>query len=354
MKATLRDEVQVQPIAVFAEVGMLERRPEIQRLCQRAAAQPDQRLTPAVCQQALPGLSATGAANLVRGCAAFDLCDLEGHLTQDGHEAAQSGLLSVPEQGIYRLWLAQHPLLGRRAIHIERLAVDGRDQDYALKDPPMRLSVRSVFTSVINGTRFRLLREPIACRIEPALRGRCTLRWEIDFAAQRSRFTLTGQLDEGIMITEQYEDAPVDHAALLQRWTHGDWDEGAGLLRVPIAGLPEAAQESFRMDRALGDVEVPNKGRYRGVTLRAAPLGPADDDAAQRWAMLRFDRRCAARRGYLSKAERESLFAAAVADTPLTAFTPTLPSLDSLLAERERAGDRWGYFQLAASEDLCL
>ena len=64
MKTTLSADISVSHIAVFAEMAWLERRPELGQLC-RSAASNGNRLTPAVVQLALPGLSDHAANNVV-------------------------------------------------------------------------------------------------------------------------------------------------------------------------------------------------------------------------------------------------------------------------------------------------
>ena len=358
MKVLLSDKVKVTPVTLFAEVGLLERHPELARLCRRALAQEDRRLTEALCQQALPGVTAAGARSLVRGCADLDLCDREGTLRAAGERAAQDELVAVPEQGAYRLWLAEHPLFGLRVLHLERAAVDGKDTGFqSLEELPRIPPQNQVFTSMVDGSlRFVLRSKPEQCRVEED--EVIDLHWDLDFTTGHSHFTLTGTLrddQEGeLKLAAVPENVEVDHRALLRRWTQGAWDETAQRLRVPFENVPETALETFQMDWPLGEVEVPRRGRYQNAILREVPLAPASDDAALAWALWRFHRRRAAQRGYLARPALEAIFKDAIRGTPLEPHRLVLPPVDWLLKDREQARDRWGYWQVAAGEDLSL
>lgn len=361
MNLLLETDLDVTPVILFAEVGVLERRPELARLCQRALTQPDGILSEALCQAALPGISAAGGRSLLRGCVDLDLCDREGRLLPAGVRAAQDELVAIPEQGAYRLWLATHPLFGQRLLHLERTAVDGRDQDYdSLEELPFALPRGQVFTSVVDpALRFLLRGQPSWCRIEDD--DPCDLTWELRFAcaagsAALSQFTLTGELagDEALPFASPPEAVKVDHAALLRRLTGGAWDEAAGRLRVPLAQVSKEALESFQMDRPLGDVELPRLGRFEGATLREVPLAPEDASGALAWALARFQQRRGKERGYLARPALEALFTQVTQGTPLAQHGLVLPLTNWLLQDRQQARDGWGYWQVAAGEDLSL
>lgn len=371
MKAVLTDRVETQELLALAEVAIYQARPELQRLCQRGEAAGGLGVTQ--CQAALPGLSPTGARNLLRACASLDLLrprasDPAEHehptetylLTAAGSATAKDGLVGIPEQGLYRITVAQHPLFGTRLLHLLREEVN--DSPAMPREPPGALPLGERQRSLLDAElTFSLRRNPDEAH---AISGpTLTLRWEIDFTAQQSHYVLQGvlrrpgetkgQLDEQ-PIPPRREPVAIDFAALLQRWTGGAFDPSMNRLRIPcdeVEKLPQAAQDGFLMDRPLGQVEVPRRGRYANVVLHEVPLCPADTAAAQRWALLRFDRARRRSKGYLARAALQDLYREVTEGTPLVT-APPLPPTDWLIKDRANASDRWGYWQLAAAEDL--
>ena len=156
MRAILSSEIPVSRIAVFAEMAWMERRPELGLLC-RAAHGRDNRISVTTVQSALPGLPDAGANNVIAWCETLGLCDAHGGLTSLGEDVAEQDEAPVPEQGVYGLCLAQHPVIGRRVLAVERLA-SSRDQRFEHVQPvPIEPDRGKVFRSVLNPTeRFQL------------------------------------------------------------------------------------------------------------------------------------------------------------------------------------------------------
>jgi hypothetical protein len=368
MKAILINEIPVSRVAVFAEMAWMIRRPELGLLC-RAARERGNRITTAVVQSALPGLPDAGANNVIAWCKMLGLCDARGGLAALGDNVAETDEAPVPEQGVYGLWLVQHPLLGRRVLAVERLT-PSRDQRYeSIESLPLEPDRSKVFRSVLDGKERFMVRDlptnhgQIAGLVGDT-RATCRLRWTLDFDQARDQWQLDGML-EAPQGNGKYAMRPMQHEPesdglnlwhLALTWatgplsTFGRWQEVERRLAVAFDGLTEAETDTFRKTLALRRVEIPGKGTYENVTLEDVPIGPTSAKDAQRWAMARFDRHLSAKPAYRSRAEVREQFAQLTENTPLEAFTPTLPSHDDLLAQTAKDPER--FWSLAAPVDL--
>ncbi len=368
MRVVLTTEIPVSRVAVFAEMAWMERRPELGLLC-RAAREHGNRITPAVVQSALPGLSDAGANNVIAWCKMLGLCDGRGGLTALGEDVADADEAPVPEQGVYGLWLAQHPVFGRRVLAVERLA-SNRDQRFESIEPlPVEPDRGKVFRSVLDGKERFMVRDLPTNHGQPGgligdTRATCRFRWTLDFDQARDQWQLDGMIEaphgngKHAMRPMQHEPESdgLDLWNLASTWATGPlsalgrWQAGERRLAVAFEGLTEGELDTFRKTLALRRVEIPGKGVYENVTLEEVPVGPASAQDAQRWAMARFDRHLAAKPGYRSRAEVREQFAQLTEDTPLEAFAPTLPSHDDLLSQASKDPER--FWSLAAPVDL--
>lgn len=368
MRAVLSTDIPVSRVAVFAELAWMERRPELGLLC-RAAQQHG--ITPAVVQSVLPGLADAGANNVIAWCKMLGLCDARGGLTALGEDVAETNEAPVPEQGVYGLWLAQHPVLGQRVLAVERLT-STRDQRFDLIEAlPMEPDRGKVFASVLHPKERFMVRSLPSNHGQPGCligttAATCRLRWTLDFAQAQDYWQLEGMI-EAPQGNGKHALRPMQHGleadgldlwGLAARWASGPlssfgrWQESARRLSVAFDGLAEGEQERFCKTLALRRVEVPGKGSYDHVTLEDVPIGPASAQDAQRWAMARFDRHLSKNPGYRSRATVRELFAQLTEDTPLEPFTPTLPAHEELLSQAAKDPER--FWSLAAPVDLAL
>ncbi len=368
MRCVLTIEIPVSRVAVFAEMAAMERRPELGLLC-RAGREHGNRITTAIVQSALPGLSDAGASNVIAWCKMLGLCDGRGALTALGEDVADVDEAPVPEQGVYGLWLAQHPVLGRRVLAVERLA-SNRDQRFESIEPLAVEPDRGrVFRSVLDGKERFLVRDLPTNHGQPGglvgtTRATCRLRWTLDFDQQRDQWQLDGEI-EAPQGNGKYVMRPMQHEPesdgldlwnLASTWatgpfaSFGRWQDGERRLAVAFDGLEEGELDSFRKNLLLRQVEIPGKGHYENVTLEAVPIGPTSAHDAQRWAMARAERRLGTKPGYRSRAQVREEFAQLTEETPLEAFAPTLPSHEDLLSYASKDPD--GYWSLAAPVDL--
>ncbi|WP_438040193.1 hypothetical protein [Sorangium sp. So ce128] len=342
MRTELRAAVDVEEIVLFAEMATLQPRPELGLLCRGADGGT---LTEEGISRLLPGLSRAAARTLVRTCADLGLCDDRGVLTSLGREAGESQRVPLPEQGVYRLWVARHPLCGVRILHVERVSAEDRDEDYASLTPaPMDLPRRVPMRSVIDADRHFVLRDLPAPRGQaPRCRRlgqeRCALVWRLDFLRSENSWCFEGKIDLGqgaIQVRHAAESIDgLDLPALFGAWAReqglvGSWDVSRRQLRGP---LPAAIEErdGFKRTISFPWVEVPERGRWEDVRVRDVRLGPADRETAQQWALDRYHRRVLSGASYLPASKLRALFLEVIEHTPLAEHRPTLPAHADLL-----------------------
>jgi hypothetical protein len=363
MRAVLSTEIPIARVAVFAEMAWMERRPELGLVC-RAAREDGRRVSAATVQSVLPGLAEAGARNVIAWCRMLGLCDAQGGLTALGEDVAERDEAPVPEQGVYGFWMAEHPVLGRRILTVERLS-SSRDHRFdAIKPLPFTPDRGVVFHSVAIPHERYLLRDLPAnhgqtgCLLGET-RGACRLRWTLDFDASRDQWQLDGTLEapQGGMrpIQHETESDGLELWALAASWgagplaAFGRWQPKERRLAVALQGLTDDEQDTFRKTFKLREVEVPGKGSYKDVTLEDVPIGPTAEEAP-RWALARLDRHLAKSFVYRSRGEVRRLFAELIEGSPLEPFSPTLPAHDALLAAAAQKPAL--FWSLAAPVDL--
>jgi len=367
MRTVLSAEIAVERFAVFAEMAWMERRPELGALCRAAMADGD-RVSVAAVQSALPGLPDAGARNVMSWCQMLGLCDAQGGLTELGKDVADSDEAPVPEQGIYGFWVAQHPLIGRRILVVERLN-SNRDHRFDAIQPLRGEPDRGVvFRSVVNPDERFILRDlptnhgQTGC-LPGSTSATCRLRWTLDFSAERDQWQLDGAVEAprgGMMpLAHQPEVDDIDLWSLAANWgsgplaSFGRWSTAERRLAVATEGLSDVELDSFLKTVTLRYVEVPGKGGFDNATLSDVPIGPISDPEAQRWAMSRLIRKLSDSPEYRSRGEIRNVFVDLTEGTPLEPFGPTLPSHDDLVGGALHAKQPEVFWSMAASVDLC-
>lgn len=366
MKAVLVSPIPIERVAVLAELAWMERRPELGIVC-RAAQGGGGRIARALVQAVLPGLGDAGADNVIAWCTMLGLFDRGGALTPLGEDVARSDEAPVPEQGAYGMWLASHPVLGRRILALERKSSTPNLRAGALAPLPFEPDRGAVFRSVVDRRERFVLRDLLADHgqlrcIPGTTQATCTLRWRLDFDTGRNEWQLDGTIEspQGGMAPMQHDPEAVelDLWGLAAAWGEGPlarfgrWQPSARRLAVAFEGLSEAEQDSFRKALRLDRAEVPGKGSYTDVTVEDVPIGPATASDAQRWARARLDRRLARKPAYRSRAAVRQLFVELVQGTPLERFQPVLPAHDDLVGGVLHEEDPARYWSLVAPVDL--
>jgi hypothetical protein len=370
MRCVLTTKIPMYRVAVFAEMAWIERRPELGLIC-RAAWEHGGRITTAVVRSKLPTLADAGANNVIAWCKMLGLCDKNGALTKSGEDAANTDEAPVPEQGVYGLWIAQHPVLGRRVLAVERLA-SKRDQRFeAVETLPVEPDRGEVFRSVLNkGERF-MVRDLPTSQGKPSglvrsTQATCTLSWTLDFDQGRDSWQLSGMIEapqrqgKDVMspIQHEPESEELDLWKLAEKWgsgplsSFGRWDAKLRRLAIAFDAKKPTQREidTFRKTLDLDKVEIMGNGSYEKVTLKDVPIAPATAPDAQRWALARLDHATSEAPSYRSRADMRALFAELTEGTPLEEHEPTLPSHDHLLKLTSKNTERFWY--LAAPVDL--
>ena len=370
MKVVLSSQIPVERIAVFAEMGWMERRPELGLIC-RAARDNGNRISLSTVQTALPGLQDAGATNVISWCRMLRLCDTQGGLTALGEEVAETDEAPIPEQGVYSLWLAQHPVIGRRLLAVERRA-STRDQRFEDVQPlPIEPDRDKVFRSVVDSKeRYQVRDLPTnhkqgGCLIEKTS-ATCRLRWILDFDTACDHWQLDGMIEapqgRGRYVTKPMEHTPesagLDLWRLAESWgsgplsAFGRWNPNSRRLEVAFKGLTEEEQDCFRKTMKLDRVEITGKGVFQNATLEDTPIAPMDKDEAQEWAMSCTGRYLLMKPGYRSRGELRQLFADLTDGTPLEMYSPSLPSHDKLVGGQLYTKKPELFWSLTAPVDL--
>lgn len=360
MKVVLRRRIEVRCLAVFAEIAVLEERPELTLLC--SAARPTGRLDETVVQRVVPCVGESGARNLLAWCRDLGVCEPSGALTPLGEEVASHGLAPVPEQGVYEVVLIDDPLLGSRVLAFERLGprVEQRFDLVSSFDGTRYLNRLST-SAIDRSTRFVIRAFPSAagdgvCALRNT--AQCDLVWVLDFDEHTNAFHLEGSLTldgRRQTISSAPEAHAVDLETLLHEWaavhfkSHGRWSREARLLQVSFDALSAVERTSFRKQVTVPRVEVAGAGSFESVTFEDLPIGPLDAAGAQAWADSLLRDELVTSPTFRTRSDLQSLLAKRVRATPLARFEPVVPSHAALLSAAPGPAVFWS---LAAPVDL--
>ncbi|HEX8826197.1 MAG TPA: hypothetical protein VF794_40205 [Archangium sp.] len=362
MRTTLEAEVKVYEISVLAELAVLERRPEFGLLC---AAAKQGALTPEAMDQVLPGLSEMARANLRRHCEELLLCDREGRLTALGHQCASGAEVPVPEQGLYRFWVARHPCFGERLLHFRRERSTAARVNLQPLPAWFRAEPIRPWTSVIDpALRFCVRELPApprggaSCLQSEA--PSCKLLWKIDLRSGSNDWSLEGSLspepdgNKRVRFSTPPEQvAELDTLALFASWDRR-WDARKGRIAMDYDGDPGRGTGGHPFQRVLRypRVTVPERGEFQNVEVLEVPVGPSSTVQAQRWAEALLLQRVVGESGYVSTERAQKLFGDIVTGSPLEEHGVRFPSHDTQLQALEAEKRRRAYWMLAAPYDL--
>lgn len=364
MKATLESAVELWEMAVFAELGVWEPRPDLQLLCTTALRGTG--LDPEAIGQVLPGLSDRARRNLLRHLEYVQLIDRGGALTALGHLCAQSGEAPSWEQGVYYLLVATHPLFSAMVLDFKRTPGEGFDRDFDNLEPLPSWLVPDrdrVFTSAFDSSRrFSVASFPAARGQDPVCRGwemaPARLKWEIDLATGANQWGITGQVgsaDQPKAFTSVSESVESTELAGLYASWERRWDPSSGRVLMPFDGrLGQGGRESFLRSWKYKTVKVGQLGSYEDVVARDVPVGPASDSDARDWATAMMVGRVELTGGYVTPSGWHSEWEDVVGEPPLLSRTGDAPDPVELvdvagkpLAQRTR-------WLLAAPADLSM
>ncbi len=365
MRARLTSTLDVFVVHAFAVMAFSERRPELALVCKEAVKRDGQLDVDAV-RAASPPLTEAAARRVVRSCAELGLCTERGVLTEHGRGAAQSERVLVEEQGVYRLFVARHPALGTRILHVDRVRPadvpqGGRDRFPVDLSCPLRWE--SIF---VDGFAGELRRLPSgdgapACVVET--RAQLSLWWEVDFEARCDELSIRGKLSLGkreLVSRHVGESVGLDFDAVRRRCAAavlgGRWVEdrfvGVDLERVHEGALGPDAFDAFRARiEGAGYFDVPGRGKWSVAHLVDVPVGPRTAEEAADWWMALLARDVAEEPSYWPWAKVRERLVVRARNTPIAHFEPALPDAERLWREVAQRNGSWPW-NLSASVDL--
>lgn len=368
MRCVLTTKIPVHRVAIFAEMAWMERRPELGLIC-RAAREHRGRITTDVVWSVLPTLAEAGANNVIAWCTMLGLCDKSGALTRVGEGVASTDEAPVPEQGVYGLWIAPHPILGRRVLAAERLASKPDQRFESVKTLAVEPDRGEVFRSVLDRKERFIVRDLPTTQGKPSglaydTKATCTLSWTLDFDQEKDWWQLSGLIEDPqrqgkeamSSIQHEPESQKLDLWKLAEAWGRGPlasigrWNAKQRRLALAFKGLSDRELDSFSKTIELDKVEITGNGSYESVKLEDVPISPATASDAQHWAMKRLDNAMSTTPNYRSRAGVRELFAQLTEGTPLEELKPELPAHDEMLQLASKDNERFWF--LAAPVDL--
>lgn len=363
MRCELVRPLPVHRFAAFAELAMYVNRPELQALCKEACGAGGV-LTDTVVRKVLARATDMAARNIRAWCHEIGLCDADGTLTSHGRRTAETGEAPILEQGVYAMWGTEHPVLGNRVLHVERVRIDHQDEPEP-RPLPMVPDCGVYLQSCVSGQGFMVRALPTGegepLGFEDTGHGSsCQFHWTVDFDAGTSRWHLSGVLDGTtnggeVSIRPRAIDRPSKVWDLAADWfgqvpvTTGRWNTERHRLEIAFnEKLGERVLGEFRQDVLLERVDGPDGDTYENARVVGVPVAPRNASDARSWMLWRLRRRLESP-GYRSVDALNAEYLAVTDDTPLqdTTAAPSVPELLSVL-ESERAL----YWRVAAGADL--
>jgi hypothetical protein len=369
----LKTTVPVWRVAVFAEVAFFEEQRDLQLICQHYSDDWEEQEEGAALMEPL---SEAARDNLEQHLRAIGLLSRSGGLTKLGQQVAHDGEVPIPEQGVYRLWVTEHPLFGKRILHAERAPTKYTDREYkeldslpAVPDP----DPEKKFESVVDETSFVLrdyLDEGTGHRRTNDVRGRiedkasCEIMWGIELRENQpdwSGWWLSGtlQTSEGSQDIQENKErvSDVGWSKLIRSWVGRSgtmtWEVDRRQLSVVYETVKddEQALKTFEKGLEFREVRVPSYGEWEKAVIQNAPLVPDSSRDAGRWAQHLLTEKLK-ENGYVSRSDIERCFEELVVGSPLEPFEPEVPETSQLLEHVRREKMRSTYWHVAAPHDL--
>ena len=236
------------------------------------------------------------------------------YLSQAGKKAIEQEKVLISEEGVWRFYYLDDPLIRDRLVHFEHVEVPrareerqnlrsggARPNNSAPTPEFLKRHQEHTFTSVVDGTPFML--QDISKEGENLLSENLTLHTKIT-PDKKLDITLQGELKSpsrngSSLRVDQYFDPPEDLLSV----THNEvWVElttqggdaaprkyGGGNLVVPVPfgeRLDTAARNSMRMDMRIPnpDLSKLGLGRFETTQLEGVVIEPDTNEDARQWA----------------------------------------------------------------------
>lgn len=241
--------------------------------------------------------------------------DGDAHLSEAGRLALEHGEVLVPEEGVWRFFVVDDPLVPDALVHVQRLESEPvRKEREAAKARPrgerpqvdrtptlLRGCVRGApRESAQNGHLFQLAMLAESGATGPTADLRLTFTWDSEPALRLSGRlpleedgTTVKPIDAGLAVPEPVARLSRDllWRSLVTRATQASeaelqrWQATAGrhVVPVPFASLPAAARHGFRRDLDVPVSELPGLGRFEATVLTDVEVVPASEGDAQAW-----------------------------------------------------------------------
>lgn len=307
-------------------------------------------------------------------------------ITESGVSALEHRQVLVPEEGAFRFYFADDPLLPAPLLHVSPIrlpnAPDTRRELRAAKDrgerppagvraPPTLVAVRPrvVLESVVNGSVFELREAPTVGEQGPSANARLELRWEAtgapalhvtgtlvppggDAAQLKAEAKLEVADRLGGLTYDGLWSALIEFATKVPSSTLEQWRQMTKrrVLPLPFSAVADDAKRTFARDVAVPAVRFGKLGDFQASRIPKVEVLPASQADAQEWCTwLQWD---GVSRGYVTPADLEA--AAASIRGRFPHHSPRPMSAAELLqrAHRERADRR--SWHLLAPADLGL
>lgn len=312
MEFPLSRPLRVLCYEVLAEVGLAEKRPEIQAVL-LLAQENHGRVTPdLVCRKLLGGRPLPVGKTILQRCRALQLLggnDEESILTEEGAQSISEAEVFIPEKGKYRIWVTADPLFTRPLLDLEPVQEDELTTDLARESSQRRRSALAPSKGEPKTSRRVMADEAERLRgqtFRPSRPG--TPRYRINFvgpewvevsderARQPTRITWTVSDTRSYPVhvdgAFQADDIEPPEFRFDEVWlgTLGDrardWKptERGPCLHVGFNEIKDAERASFRWDMAFDHPKIPNFGEFDPIEAGAVPLAPRSQKDADQWA----------------------------------------------------------------------
>lgn len=319
----LQRTIQVQSFEAEATVAVGRDRPEFLAVARLAADLRHPIGGRDISRELLGNLPEQVGWRVLERAVALGLLERQDHrgpavLSESGRTMLEEGAVLVPEEGVWRFFLAEDPLVDAPLVHAQRLDAEyakaERDRLYKRdrgdrpepgQRPPRLLGGQDhgLRRSVVDGRSFEL--RDLGERGEEGPSGELVLalQWS---PGEAPKLSLRGRLQGGddrakgpsvdsplsippVLADFSYEEL---WATLVARATrvHEDqlyqWMDRAGVPVLParMDSLSEAVRRSFMVDLQVPAFSLDELGSFDATRLEGVPLVAESDGAAQEWA----------------------------------------------------------------------
>jgi hypothetical protein len=312
MEFPLSRPLEVFCYEVLAEVGLAEKRPEIQAVL-LLAQENDGRVTPElVCSKLLGGRPPVVGKTILQRCRALQLLegnDEESILTDEGAQSVSEGEVFIPEKGKYRIWVTNDPLFTRPMLDLEPVQESELTKDQVQEssqrrrvapapregEPKASRRVMADKAEWLKGQVFRPSR-PGAPRYRINFVGPEWVEVPDERARQPTRITWTVSDAQSHPVhvdgAFQTHDIEPPEVRFDEIWLGilgdraQDWKptEKRTCLHVSFKEITDAERASFRWDMTFERPKIPDLGEFDPTEAGGVPVAPRSQKDADQWA----------------------------------------------------------------------